>query len=42
MPKKVVDFFNKQVKEAYERLTPDDEDCKAHAMSPDLAELNHF
>ena len=36
--KKVVDTFNRM----YEGLMHDEEDCKAHAMSPDLAELNHL
>jgi hypothetical protein len=38
----MVDLFNEKVTKLYERLTPDDEDCKSHAISPDLAELNHL
>ena len=32
MPK-MVDIFNEKIAKIYERLTPDDEDCKPHAMS---------
>jgi hypothetical protein len=38
----MVDIINEKVTKMYEDLTPDDEDCKAHAMSPDLAELTHL
>ena len=38
----LVQSFNNIVEKLYADLTPDDEDCKAHAMSPDLAQLNHL
>ncbi len=38
----LVEAFNDIVNKLYSDLTPDDEDCKAHATPPDLVELNHL
>jgi hypothetical protein len=38
----LVEVFDGIVTKLYADLTPDDEDCKAHALLPDLAELNHL
>ena len=38
----LVKAFDDIVTKLYAGLTPDDEDCKAHATPPDLAELNHL
>jgi hypothetical protein len=39
---KLVEAFNDIVTNIYAGLTPDDEDCKAHPTSTDLAKLNHL